>query len=238
MPTRLYSVVVDANDFTAQAGWWSRALDLPVAGQRDDEAWIQLPDGPELLFVPAPEPKTVKNRIHLDLASDSAQHQHDTVERLLSLGATRADIGQRDVPWVVLADPEGNEFCVLEPRESIAGTGAVAAIVLDTGDVEAQTVFWEQASGWTVKERQPWGSRLRAPHGRGPYLEPTKMGGTKTVKNRVHLDVAPLAGDDQEAEADRLAGAGARRIDIGQGDVSWIVMADPENGEFCVLTPR
>jgi hypothetical protein len=64
------------------------------------------------------------------------------------------------------------------------------------------------------------------------------MEGTKTVKNRVHLDVAPLMGDDQDAEAHRLVSLGARRIDIGQGQVPWIVMADPENNEFCILTAR
>jgi Glyoxalase-like domain len=68
------------------------------------------------VFVPAPEAKAVMNRIHLDLATESVAHQAAEVERLLDLGATSADIGQGDVPWVVLADPEGSEFCVLSPR--------------------------------------------------------------------------------------------------------------------------
>jgi hypothetical protein len=72
-----------------------------------------------LVFVPAPEPKTVKNRLHLDLASESAAHQAGSVERLLGLGAVPADIGRGDVPWAVLADPEGSEFCVLSPRGSL-----------------------------------------------------------------------------------------------------------------------
>ena len=62
-----------------------------------------------------PEPKTVKNRVHLNLASEYVAHQAAEVDRLLGLGATRADIGQGEVPWVVLADPEGNELCVLTP---------------------------------------------------------------------------------------------------------------------------
>jgi hypothetical protein len=62
-----------------------------------------------------PEPKTVKNRVHIDLATTSAAHQADLVARLRGLGATPADVGQGDVPWTVLADPEGNEFCVLTP---------------------------------------------------------------------------------------------------------------------------
>jgi hypothetical protein len=238
MPTRLYSVVVDAIDFKEQVRWWATALGRPIAGERDDEAWIQLEDGPELLFAPISEPKFVKNRVHLDLVSHSDEEQRAIVNRLLSLGAAHTDIGQGDVPWSVLADPEGNEFCVLEPRDAYADTGAVGAIVVDTHDVRRLTSFWREASGWLVLETQPWGSRLRAGHGRGPYLEPTRMEGTKTVKNRVHLDVAPLMGDDQDAEAHRLVSLGARRIDIGQGQVPWIVMADPENNEFCILTAR
>jgi hypothetical protein len=60
----------------------------------------------------------------------------------------------------------------------------------------------------------------------------------KTGKNRLHLDIAPPADGDQQAEVERLVSLGANRIDIGQGDVSWVVMADPDGNEFCVLTPR
>ena len=62
-----------------------------------------------------PDPKTVKNRVHVDLATTSAAHQAELVARLQDLGATPVDVGQGDVPWTVLADPEGNEFCVLTP---------------------------------------------------------------------------------------------------------------------------
>jgi len=66
--------------------------------------------------IPVPEPKNRKNRVHLDLATESVMHQAAEVERLLALGAVPADIRQGDVPWTVLADPEGSEFCVLSPR--------------------------------------------------------------------------------------------------------------------------
>lgn len=69
-----------------------------------------------LLFAGGPAAKTGQNRVHLDLPTRSAAHQAAEVKRLLGLGAEPADIGQRDVPWVVLADPEGSEFCVLTPR--------------------------------------------------------------------------------------------------------------------------
>jgi hypothetical protein len=74
---------------------------------------------PGLCFLPVPESKTIKNRLHLDFAPDD---QDAEVARLVGLGARRVDVGQvTDAPWVVLADPEGNEFCVLEPRRSLAG---------------------------------------------------------------------------------------------------------------------
>ena len=81
-----------------------------------------------------PEPKTVKNRVHLDLATTSAAHQADLVARLQDLGATPADVGQGDVSWTVLADPEGNEFCVLAPWPGGRDTGPVAAVTVDCAD--------------------------------------------------------------------------------------------------------
>ena len=79
---------------------------------------------------------------------------------------------------------------------------------------------------------------IRAPDGTGPLI--TWGGGplaAKSGKNRLHLDIAPPAHVDQQAEVDRLVSLGATRIDIGQGDVSWVVMADPDGNEFCVLSP-
>jgi len=69
------------------------------------------------VFVTVPEGKQVKNRLHLDLAPMAGEDHEAAVQRIVDLGATRADVGQGDVPWVVLADPEGNEFCVLTPRD-------------------------------------------------------------------------------------------------------------------------
>jgi predicted enzyme related to lactoylglutathione lyase len=116
MTSRLYFITVDAHDPRALADFWSKVLDYRIAVDEPEEVGIEprLGEGPALLFVPVPEEKTVKNRVHLDLAPDD---QAAEVERLLALGATRVDVGQGDVSWVVLADPEGNEFCVLTPRD-------------------------------------------------------------------------------------------------------------------------
>lgn len=107
-------VVVDANDHRGLAHWWADALDWVVVTDDDDEAEIRAsPDAlPGLVFVPVPDAKAGKNRLHIDLRPDD---QDAEVERLVGLGARRADIGQSSVAWVVLADPEGNEFCVLAP---------------------------------------------------------------------------------------------------------------------------
>ena len=99
--------------------WWADALDWVVVDDDPDEFEIRpAPDQlPGLLFVRVPEPKTVKNRLHLDFRPDD---QDAEVERLLALGATRADVGQGEQSWVVLGDPEGNEFCVLSSTASRA----------------------------------------------------------------------------------------------------------------------
>jgi len=109
-------VVVDCRNSSSVAQFWSQALALPLHGPHgDDQEWWLEPggDSPDLLFCEVPEDKTVKNRLHLDLRPDD---QAAEVARLESLGAHRIDIGQGDVTWVVMADPEGNEFCVLSTR--------------------------------------------------------------------------------------------------------------------------
>jgi len=132
MSLRWYSVVIDCHDISAQARWWARVLDWQIIYEADDEVaivprhvtaesllttpWEQV--GPGLSFVLVREGKTVKNRMHIDLAPQLDDDQAAMVESLIAVGAKRVDVGQdeSEVSWVVLADPEGNEFCVLSPR--------------------------------------------------------------------------------------------------------------------------
>jgi predicted enzyme related to lactoylglutathione lyase len=109
--------IVAAGDPGALGRWWQEALGWVVVNDEPDEFEIRpAPDRfPGLLFVPVSEPKTVKNRLHMDFRPDD---QDKEVARMLALGATPADVGQGDVSWVVLADPEGNEFCILSSRHS------------------------------------------------------------------------------------------------------------------------
>jgi hypothetical protein len=132
MALRWYTVVIDCHDVAAQAAWWREALDWQVVYEAPDEV-VLIPGnvdvetvratpwerrGPGLVFVKVPEDKQVKNRLHLDLAPHTSQDRDAEIQRLLDLGARRVDVGQSaDVGWEVLADPEGNEFCVLSARD-------------------------------------------------------------------------------------------------------------------------
>jgi hypothetical protein len=126
MATRWTAVVFDTPDARNLARWWAAALGWEISYENDHESDVMPPGDQrapgqiELCFGAGGDHKVGKNRIHLDLASDSKEHQAAQVERLLSLGARPADIGQdASVPWVVLADPEGNEFCVIRPKDTL-----------------------------------------------------------------------------------------------------------------------
>ncbi|GAB1690136.1 VOC family protein [Krasilnikovia sp. M28-CT-15] len=115
MASRWEQVVVDSEDPARLARWWAEALGFQIVHEEPDEVEIRrTPDAlPGLLFLTVPDAKTTKNRIHLDLVPDD---QEAEVERLVDMGARPVDVGQGEVGWVVLADPEGNEFCVLRAR--------------------------------------------------------------------------------------------------------------------------
>jgi hypothetical protein len=227
MSTRLSTVVVAAADPEKPAKFWATLLDWQQTGT---EVTAPPDDGWEftLRFTPSADPKTIKNRLHLDLSSVAPDHQASMVTRALSLGATRVDVGQRNVPWIVLADPAGNEFCVLEPRPEYADTGAVAAVVVDAVDPLPLAEFWSAAIGWPLAGTTPVSASLRSPHGRGPWLEFVHTGEPHVVSNRVRLEVA-AAEDERSMEVARLVELGARKVDVGGS------MADPEGNEFCVL---
>ena len=132
MSIRWYTVVIDCRDVAAQSRWWAQVLDWRIVYEAADEVVIVPPHtidpdrtippqerGPGLIFVSVPEGKTLKNRLHIDLAPSPDAGQKVEVRRLEVLGARQVDIGQDpdQVSWVVMADPEGNEFCVLSARE-------------------------------------------------------------------------------------------------------------------------
>ncbi|MEV6910677.1 VOC family protein [Amycolatopsis sp. NPDC051071] len=183
-------------------------------------------------FRPSAEAKRGKNRLHLDLASRTPEHQAELVEHALSLGARHIDIGQgppeeNRVPWVVLADPGGNEFCVLEPREQYAAAGAIASVVTDVRDPLRAAEFWSATLGWEIGVREQAIVGLRPPDGRGPWVEFLATEQEKQYENRLHFVIAPSAGE-RAAEARRLRELGATVL---RGEV----LRDPESNEFRLL---
>jgi predicted enzyme related to lactoylglutathione lyase len=117
----LHHIVIDAHDLPAQARFWAAVLDWRILSEREREVVI----GPEanapvgICFMPVTGAKTGKNRLHLDLAPGPDGRDAE-VDRILGLGARRVDIGQRGTEsWTVLADPEGNEFCILRPKTTL-----------------------------------------------------------------------------------------------------------------------
>jgi predicted enzyme related to lactoylglutathione lyase len=121
MPVALHHIVVDTHDLPKLARFWAQALGWKVLSERPAEIVI----GPDvdapvgMCFMPVADRKTAKNRLHLDITT-SAEDRDQEIERLLGLGARRVDIGQTGrESWTVLADPEGNEFCVIRPKTTL-----------------------------------------------------------------------------------------------------------------------
>lgn len=243
MPTRLDEIVMDAADPKGLGDFWAEMLGWRSSPDQDGDVVVRPPagePGAELLMGGVPDVAAGSHRLHLDLRSRSDQEQTELVDRAVRLGARPVDIGQGDVPWVVLADPEGNRFCILEPRAAYAATGSLAAVVVESRDPRAQARFWAEATGWGVAASELNFASVVAPGGVGPALEFVAVPRLPDGKNRVHLDVRPLPGGDRDAEVARLVRLGARPLDVGQGaaelgEVTWTVLADPEGAAFCVL---
>ncbi|HWD06373.1 MAG TPA: VOC family protein [Amycolatopsis sp.] len=196
-PTTLEIDAVHARDL---ARFWAALLDWPLAPENPAVVRPPPEDGCEfdLAFVLERRPKQGKNRLHLDLASRTDDHQQALVARALRLGARHLDIGQGDVRWVVLEDPEHNEFCVLEPRPAYTRAGALAALVVDAQDPTSLADFWSTHTGWPIAQRQPAIVTLRAPSGRGPAIEFLRSTEPGPGRNRLRLDLAEHSGPDPE----------------------------------------
>ncbi|WP_089251802.1 VOC family protein [Asanoa hainanensis] len=245
MVTRLVHITMKARDLNALGDFWAQALGWGVIVE---EPGVVINIEPEGFHYPDPaaisidmvvsaEPKTVKNRVHVDLATTSTAHQAELVARLTELGAKPVDVGQGDdASWIPMADPEGNEFCVLAPGPLVQDTGPIASVVVDCADPRAMARFWGEATDWTLLKATDESAAFRSSTGLGPYLQFLRTPDVKTVWNRVHLDVRPYADGDPDAEAARLRALGATKIELD--GIGWQVFADPEGNEFCLLTPR
>jgi len=229
MPSRLLALTFDAHDPGRLAEFWAGVLGRAVV----DEPHSALLPGSDtqvgLRFALSAAGRVGPNQVHLHLIDPAGQQK--TIAAALKLGASHLDVGQlQEERHVVLADPEGNEFCVIEPDNSfLAGCGPLGELACDrTREVG---LFWSQALGWPLGRGEAGETAIQSPNGGtkvswgGPPVAP------KHGRNRQRLDLA-LAADDLAAEVDRLVALGAKRLgSSGNGDVE---LADPGSNEFCL----
>ncbi|GAA4738859.1 VOC family protein [Nocardioides endophyticus] len=230
MALGIHALCFDALDPAGLAGFWSGVLGWELVDDPRDGV-VLLPDddtGFRLRFVPTQAPKSGPNQLHFDLTSASLADQQHTVARALALGGRHLDVGQLpEEEHVVLADPEGNEFCVIEPGNSfLADCGFIGALSSD--GLQEVGYFWSKALDWPLVWDQDGETAIRAPYG-GPKIT---WGGPpvapKVGRNRLRFELAPSPGTDEVSQVDRLVALGATRIDLD-------LLADPGGNEFRVL---
>ncbi|MEX0657982.1 MAG: VOC family protein [Egibacteraceae bacterium] len=246
MATRLDAVTVETADPGRVGRFWADALGWSMLDEQPGSVTVGVPGadvwgdgGPvRLVFLAATTPKSAKNGLHLDLASATLADQRATVERLQALGARRVDIGQEATPWVVMADPDGNELCVLDPRQDYVEAGPIAAVLVDCSDAIALANFWIKATAWPALRYSDGYAALR--HARQPttWFELLEVPDHTASAARVHLDVVTGPDRDLPDEVARLEAAGARRLPEGprcwDGHAPPTTQADPQGTVFCV----
>ena len=233
MPLRSLVMTFDARDPRRVAAFWAALLDRPTS----DELGGTLVPGPgtqvDLRVSPATTAKSGLGRVHLHLTSTDAAGQQNTVDTALRLGASHLDVGQLpEETHVVLADPEGNEFCVIEPDNSfLAGCGLLGELACD--GTRAVGRFWAAALGWPLVWDQDEETAIQSPAGGtkvawgGPPVAP------KQGRNRQRFELV-LGDADVAAEVDRLAALGATRLGSHPGGA--VELADPDGNEFVLVT--
>lgn len=218
MSVRLLALSVDAHDPEAQAAFWGGLLGRPVHGPvvrgGDEPAF-------ELRFVPGATDKSRPNWIHFHLTSARDEDQERTVERALALGATHLDVGQLpDEGHIVLADPEGNELCVIEAgNRFLAGTGFLGELACD-GTREVG-LFWSAALDWPLNWDQDEETSVQSP-----------LGGTKISWGGP--PVAPKTGRRMRFEVEATPSEVERLVALGAARVADGVLADPDGNEFVI----
>ena len=239
MTSHLLALSIDAFDPEALARFWGGVLGRDVgADSTGAPALIPAADGEfPIRFLPTTEPKVRPNQMHFDLTSATPEAQKQHVDTVLALGGRHLDIGQGpDVDHVVMADPEGNEFCVIPTGNNfLAGCGRIGALSSD--GLQDVGYFWSEALGWPLVWDQ---DEETAIHG-SPGGSKISWGGppvnAKTGKNRWHLDLSPTAGD-QESEVERLVSLGAAPVVERQCRPDWVALVDPGGNELCVAPHR
>ena len=228
MPVRFVAVSFAARDPARLAAFWADMLGREIVVEPGGALLPGSDTQVGLRFVAAATARSGPNWLHLHLTSSSLEEQRHTVETVLELGGRHLDVGQLpDEGHVVLADPEGNEFCVIEPGNNfLAGCGFLGEVACDgTRDVG---LFWRDALGWPLVWDHDGETAVQSPRGGtkiawgGPPVAP------KEERARQRFD---LAAPDLVAEVERLLALGASEL----GDRDGVVeLADPDGNVFSV----
>jgi hypothetical protein len=236
MTCQLFAICFDARQPLRLARFWADVLGRDVVEEADGALVPGDASQLGLSFVASRTEQPQRDYLHLHLTSTTLADQHHTVSRALELGASHLDVGQRpEEGHVVLADPEGYAFDVIEPGNTfLAGCGFLGEIACD-GTREVG-LFWSEALGWPLVWDQNQETAIQSPHGGtkvawgGPPLDPHE------ARNRQRFDLTPPADGDLRVEVDRLVALGATRLEVS-GDGA-VLLADPDGNEFRVLPPR
>ncbi len=234
MACELVALTFGSPDPERLARFWGGLLGQGGTIERDAPSLTALPEVRfSLRFVAGTGEKWGPNQMHPDLKPTSHQEQAAAVHRGLELGARHLDVGQGpDAEHVVLADPGGNELCILAPGGSfLAGCPFFSSLASD-GLAEVVS-FWRDALAWDRVWDQDGETAVQSPTG-GPKVtwggEPVEP---KLGRNRLHFDLTPSARSTIDAEVERLVALGASRVDAGCSDGAGMV--DPGGNEFCVV---
>lgn len=231
MSSRLLALTFDAHDPARLAGFWAAVLERVVV---EDPRGALLPGSDTqvgLRFAPSGTEKVGPNRVHLHLTSTSPAGQQDTVAAALELGACHLDVGQLPQEGhVVLADPEGNEFCVIPPDSSyLAGCGFLGELACE--GTRRVGLFWAEVLGWTLVWDEDQETAVQSPHGGTKVAWGGPPVAAKHGRSRQRFDLT-LADGNLAAEVDRLLALGATRL--GSAVDGAVELADPDGNEFCL----
>jgi catechol 2,3-dioxygenase-like lactoylglutathione lyase family enzyme len=240
MTVEIVALSFAAHDPGALARFWAQVLGRELVDRGPDGPLLPADDdtGFVLAFERTQVPRRGPNQMHFDLSSATPQEQAATVERALALGASHLDVGQLpDEEHVVLADPEGNEFCVVEAGNGfLEGTGRIGCVSSD--GTHRLGRFWSAALGWPLVWDHDEETAIQSPRGGskiswgGPPLAP------RSGSERLRWHVAPTKGNDPVAELARLLELGATRVEGVETGDGRLVLADPDGNKFHLLRGR
>lgn len=218
--TSFKDLCIDATDPAVLGAFWAEVLGLRMEDRGDNVRLVGAEPEQAIWINAVPEPKTVKQRVHLDVHTDA-------ISRLVTAGASVVDTAQ---PWTVLTDPEGGEFCgFVRPVDRVPGY-RLYELIVDAHDPAAIATWWGDVLG--LEPRRDAGSedgdRVLGPGAGLPWeVVFGAVSEPKTVKNRIHWDVW--------GDTPTLLAAGATLLRARDEEIGWDVLADPEGNEFCVF---